>query len=86
MALAFILHGQPLRDLWWKKRHWDKSFSEYLIIVPPMLTLIIMCWHSYRKEKKDEGWETKKYKSDLSEIGKLCMENILLVVLEWVQL
>jgi hypothetical protein len=59
VALAFILQGQPLRDLWWTKRHWDKSFSEYFIIVPPVLTLIIICWHSYRKEKRMKAGKLK---------------------------
>jgi hypothetical protein len=57
-----------------------------IIIFPPMLILIIVYWHSCRKEKTGEGWETEKFSSDLSEIGKLCVEEVLSDLLEWVQL
>jgi hypothetical protein len=59
--------------------------SSPIIIVPPMLILIIIYWHSCRKKKTGEGWEAEKYRSDLSEIGNLCMEKVQSVVLEWVQ-
>jgi hypothetical protein len=57
-----------------------------VIIFPPMLILIIVYWHSCRKEKRVKAGKLKNLAVTYRKSESLCMKEVLSDLLEWVQL